>query len=115
MDIKEKEALMAIGDQRVKLDVPNLSMDVFIRPIRYVDFFKLSSEAKGDTEEERSENFDLALCAHSMVGNDDEPIFTTEEYREFIGKTHYTIALAIVKARNAVNSFSELDSDTKKK
>jgi hypothetical protein len=38
MDIKEKEALMAIGDQRVKLDVPNLSMDVFIRPIRYVDF-----------------------------------------------------------------------------
>ena len=37
------------------------------------------------------------------------------KYKEFIKKTHYTVALAIVKARNSVNNFAELDAEAKKK
>jgi len=110
-----KNALMAIGNQRAKIDVPNLDIDAYIKPIQYVDFFELSSQATGETEEERSDNFDLALCANSLVDGDDKQIFTTEEYKEFIKKTHYTVALAIVKARNSVNNFAELDAEAKKK
>jgi hypothetical protein len=110
-----KQALMAIGDQRSKIEIPNFDQAVYIRPIKYVDFFELSTSAIGETEEERDQSFDVALCAHSLVDEDDKPIFTAEEYKEFIAKTHYTVALAIVRARNEVNNFSDLDADAKKK
>lgn len=106
---------MAIGDQRVRLDIPNFDLDAYIRPIKYVDFFAMSTEATGETEAEREDSFDLALCAYSMVDKDDNPLFTTAEYKSFIEKTHYSVALAIVRARNSVNNFSGMDAETKKK
>jgi len=115
MNQKTKDALIAFANRKKKIDIPQLNVDVYMRPIPYDDFFRLLAEADGDTDEEREANGDYALCAFSMVDEDSNPIFDPKEYSEWIKKIDYMTALNIVKSRNELNDFSGLDSETKKK
>ncbi len=115
MNQKVKEALLALSNRRIKVDIPNFQFDVYIRPIPYVNFFELLGDVQGETEKEKDEDGDIALCAFSMVDEDGEQLLSKEEYKDWIKTVDYKTAIEIVKARNCLNNFRDLNSEDKKK
>jgi len=115
MNKKVQEALTAFANRKMKVDIPQLPINVYIRPIQYEAFFSVCAESLGETDEEREEIIDIALSAYSMVDENGEQIFNADEYKDWISKVDYKTALAIVKARNTLSDFNGLDSEDKKK
>ncbi len=115
MNKKVQDALIAFANRKIKVDVPQLPVDIYIRPIQYDKFFAVCAESKGSSDQEREDYIDIALSAYSMVDEDDQQIFDPEAYKEWISKIDYKTALEIVKARNSLNDFNGLDTEDKKK
>ena len=115
MSNKIKEALVAFANRKMKIDIPNFHLEVYIRPIPYVNMFEICSDTESTDEEDREDEIDMALSAFSMVDKDNKQIFEVSEYSEWIKTVDYKTALAIVKARNSLNNFTGLEAQDKKK
>lgn len=109
------DALLALCDEKKKVEYPKFPHDIYVRPIPLSEMMLIQVKQDEESEVEYARRIELESSAYSLCDKDGNQLFDKDQYSEFIKKLPFDIGLAIGNAKLELNSFDHLDADSKKK
>ena len=109
-----KAALSALTNRKVEIDMPTIK-GIYLRPLPNKVILEILADLKGETEDERDDDYHMSTLSYSMVNDSDEQIFTKDEFKKWYAKADDAIIKPIIDGFDALNDFSGKSTEAKKK
>lgn len=109
-----KAALSALTNRKVEVDIPTIK-GIYLRPLPNKVILGILADLKGDTDEERDDDYHMATLSYSIVNSSGESIFTKDEFKQWYEKADDAIIRPIIEGFDALNDFSGKSTQAKKK